>query len=218
MTPNPLLEGNTSGPVQTCPTGWHDMRLPRAGIYGHDEITLRASGVLRVYEPDLNTSPRVVARLYHPKGGDVAGMFTDRGEYMMLGKAGKRSKLMADAAGVELLKGKLPWAAGPVKLAPGTLLGAMGMEFYPFSTLSHVVVTGPMPSDLLDAMVKAYRMDNMMKYGGLPVLGCPEGADAIDLGGLELVRWPEGITVLATGEKLADQISDQIFDVEVEVL
>jgi len=178
--------------------------------------------VLRVWAPDLNTDPRVCARLYHPKGGDVAGLYTDRSEFRMVGKAGKNGKLMADAAGVELLKAKLPWSSGPVALGPDTLLGAMGMEHYPFSVLTHVLVSAYMPSDLLAAMVKAYSFPAMQKYGGLPVLGlpCHPGKDngRIDVAGLELVRWPEGVKILATSEDLADWIADVIFEVEVEVL
>jgi hypothetical protein len=198
------------------------MKLPKPGYQGHTDVTLRAAGVLRVYNPDLNTSPRVCARLYHPKGGDVAGLYTDRSEFRMVGKAGRNGKLMADAAGVELLKGKLPWANGPVELAPDTLFRALGMTYYPFSVLTHVLVCAYMPSDLLAAMVKAYRLDVMQKYGGLPVLGLPmhPGPDngSIDATGLELVRWPEGVKLLTTTEELADLVSEQIFELEVDVL
>lgn len=221
MIDNPLLNGLVGEAANPeCPTGWHDMRLPRPGYQGHTELTLRAANVLRVWAPDLNTDPRVCARLYHPKGGDVAGLYTDRSEFKMVGKAGRNGKLMADAAGAELLKGKLPWANGPVELAPDTLLAAMGMKHYPFSVLSHVLVTAYMPSDLLAAMVKAYAFPTMLKYGGLPVLGLPLcGAPPhADTSGLELVRWPEGVKILATSETLADWIADFVFDVEVEVL
>lgn len=213
---NPLLETQITQPE--CPTGWHEMKLPRSGYQGHDEITLRAANVLRVWAPDLETDPRVCAKLYHPSG-NVAGLYTDRGEFKMVGKAGRNAKLMADAAGVELLKGKLPWSRGPVELGPDTLLGAMGIKHYPFSVLSHVVVTSYMPSDLLAAMVKAYSLPAMQKYGGLPVLGLPHLGEPPhdDTSGLELVRWPEGVKLLAITEELADWIADFIFEVEIDV-
>jgi len=217
MTGNPLLDGTSTGPAPTCATGWHEMRLPRDGYKGHSTLTLTAADICRVHAPDLNTDPRVCSRLYHP-GGDVCGLFTDRSEFMMLEKRGKRGKLMADAAGVWLLKGKLPWGKVPIPLDPSSLLAAMGVKNYPFSVLSHVVVTGPMPSDMLDAMVRAYRLDAMMAYGGLPVLGLPDN----DPSGLEQVKWPK-VKILAysksgSSEKLADLISDVLFEVEVEVL
>ncbi len=222
MNANPLLNMIPTATQPECATGWHDMRLPKSGYQGHNEITLRAANVVRVWAPDLNTDPRVCARLYHPKGGDVAGLYTDRSEYKMVGKAGKRGKLMADSPGVEFLKGKVPWGSGPITLGPETLLGAMGLDHYPFSVLTHVVVTGYMPSDMLTAMVKAYTIGAMLKYSGLPVLGVPliPGPDngKLDVSGLEAVRWPEGVTLLATSAELADAISDVLFEVEIDEL
>lgn len=212
MINNPLLNGAASGPTPTCPTGWYEMKLPHDGYKGHSAITLQAADILRIYNPDLDTDPRVVTRLYHPHG-DVAGLFTDRCEFRMLGKVGKCGKLMADYAGVAFLKGKIPWGKDPIALPGGTLLGAMGMKYYPFSRLTNVMVTGLGPFDMLTAMIRAYRADAMLKYGGLPVLGCPDG----DVSALDAVRWPEGITVLATSEKLADQVANLLFEVEVEV-
>jgi hypothetical protein len=126
---------------------------------------------------------------------------------------------MADAPGVEFLKGMLPWGNGPAVLGKDTLLGAMGIKHYPFSVLTHVLVTAYMPSDLLNGMVRAYRLDAMMKYGGLPVLGLPLIGEPSheDTSGLEQVKWPEGVKILATSEKLADWIADFVFEVEVDV-
>lgn len=214
MINNPLLNAEVANPV--CPTGWHELQLPRSGYKGHDELTLRAANVLRVWTAP-ETDPRVVARLYTPDG-EVAGLYTDRMERKMLPEVDQFGKLMADAPGVELLKGRLPWAKEPVELAKDTLLGAMGLKHYPFSALSHVLVTAYMPSDLMEAMVRAYRLDAMLKYGGLPVLAVTDRPpDGVDLCALEQVRWPPGITLLATSERLADQVADVLFEVEVDV-
>jgi hypothetical protein len=188
------------------------MPLPKPGYQGFTEVSLQAADVLRVMERTKSRDERIVARLYSPQGA-VVGLYTDRQEFKMLRGTDKRGVLMADAPGVEFLKGKIPWGKVPIPLPRESMLGAMGVEHYPFSELSHVVVTDYMPSDLLSAMVKAYGINAMVKYGGLPVLGCP----ASDVSGLDRVKWPEGVTILAMTEALADRIAEVLFEVDVEV-
>jgi hypothetical protein len=205
---NPLL-GDAD---QRCPTGWHMLDIPKAGYQGYSGVSLAAANVLRVREG------KVVARLYHPEG-DVAGLFCDDTSCVMLDRVGRRGKLMADGPGVHLLKARLPWSKHPVELPEDAPLRAMGVQHYPFSVLTHVVVTRSMPSDVQWAMTRAYTSEAMTRFGGLPVLGCPDG----DISGLERVRWPDGVTVFAAVpggpsrcEEWADELAELLFEVEVE--
>ncbi|MBT8428291.1 MAG: hypothetical protein KJN79_00115 [Gammaproteobacteria bacterium] len=214
MIENPLLDRPELEPA--CPTGWRDMAFPPGPYHGHSELAIRSSGVLRLFEVS-GREPCVCARLWHPSGM-IAGLYTEQGECVrMVGHAGRCNKVMGDAFAIGVLQRKIPWAKEAIRIPETHPLWALGLGYFPFSYLSHILVTMGSPADLLSAMVEASGIASLRRYGGCPVFCLPSLVDGgPDLGALSRIQWPNGVTVLATGADLADKVAEECFDVEVE--
>ena len=210
MISNPLLQGRR---VETsCPTGWYQLGLPEAPYAGHTELAVAASGLVRLWAPPSGKRS-ACARLWHPWGA-VAGLYTDRGDHKrMIGHAGRRGKVMGDFAGVEFLRRRIPWSRDPIKIQRGSAYAALGIQYHPFSVLSHVLISAGGPAQLLAAAESACSVQALQRYSGVPVLCLPRLPDgsAVDLAALDRIHWPKGITILSATAALADQIADQIF-------
>lgn len=214
MTPNPLL-GQPHR--RDCPTGWDRLPPVPDGWRGYSAMTLAASGVVRLWGAHFGR-PAVCSRLYHPDSGAIAGLYTENGEAVKLqGHAGRGSKVLADEPGQQFLCRWLPRSSEPILNPADSWYASLGIKYMPFSRLTHVLVVAGGPADLLDGVVAVCGIPVLRKCGGVPVLCMPRKprVSDIDLAGLEKIRWPKGVTVLARGAELADQIAEQIFiDVE----
>lgn len=216
---NPLMNLYPPQPSLTpCPTGWDSLPLWQGGYRDHSALSVQAAEVIRaVQRPD---GPHAVSRLYWPTG-HVAGLYADDGKRRMLPRTGNRGKVMADLGGVAMMRGRVPWGtSGPVELPLESPFRRLGLFHYPYSVISRVLITAGGPNELLLAMQTVSRPDVIREYMGIPVLCLPPlpKGDGPDAGGLESVRWPDGVILTVTDPALEDCVSGAVFDLETEVV
>lgn len=208
---NPLLA------PPSCPTGWDNLPSMAGGYLGYSEMALLAADVVREL-PRSPGPPAAVSRLYTGRG-QIAGLVTDGGERLLLPDTTPTGHLLADLAGVAMLRGRVPWsgAQGPVALPQDSAWRRLGLHQYPYSVISRVLITAGGPGELMAAVVLARQPDIVREYLGMPVLCLPWRSFGIpDTAGLEAVRWPEGVIATALTPELAEDVSEVVFEVDAE--
>lgn len=143
----------------------------------------------------------VVTRAWTPKGTAI-GFYDGISHKDINGEAYQPMDfLLADAPGVEWLKGNLPSDKRPIP--KGVPLRDQGLEFYPYTGITNVLVTCDLKG-LYSGMVWVSKMEQQKRFGGMPVIAFARGKP----GTLWYVNW--GDTVIRCSDKTWEMIKNSL--------
>ena len=201
-------------PVQVTPqaelpenngtTGWRYLaKVDKAPLYGVDEVSHQVLDVIRYAPGDSPGQVKPVSRLWTP-AGEIAGLSNGH----RCAGAPAKGLLLADDAGLALLRGKLP--EEPRSPLEGSYLHGR-VSVSPWSDIRWIAVVVGL-EELCRATYWANRLSTIEKLGAVPVLGVMPG----DHDGLARVKRPKGSGLLANDKVLLAWLEDEMWGTKVE--
>jgi len=182
------VERNGDGlKVVRCPSGWDDC-APLQQPWGAIDDPSQAVGLLR--ESPIGGFP--VTRAWSVRGEAFAlydGDLPHRLDELLL-ELPEEGFVLADEAGAKWLRGELP--PSPLRLPKASAASMMGLEHYPYSVVRNVLLACDFKG-LLVGVMWASKIDQMKRFGGMPVIAFPPGGARA----LGYIDWSE-VTIRAS--------------------
>ncbi|MCU0912983.1 MAG: hypothetical protein MUC88_00295 [Planctomycetes bacterium] len=180
-------------------TGWPTLMRQDGQLFGLDPISHQILDLVRGRDSSTQGLRELVSRLWRPEDGVIAGLTSG----MRCPGFPDKGLMLADDAGVALLRGKLPQKPDiPVE---GT--GWEGkLKASPWSDIRWIAVAVGL-EELCWASHWANKLATIEKWSAVPVLGLMAG----DFDGLARVKRPKGSGLLVANKELRAWIDDEMW-------
>lgn len=196
--PGELVTPTEVSQQQWCPTGWDDC-VEIVEPWG----TIQHPGdVIGVFRLDLGQD-YPVTRAWTAAGEPIA-LYDGRSVFAFDDLNMKQPEdgfVLADVPGLAWLRGQLP--DKPIELPVGSVLAQLGVKHYPFSGIRNVLLAQGVKG-LLAGMRWSHQLEQLQKFGGMPVIAFPEGNPRA----LASVNW-RGATIRAS-DKTWEAVTSKI--------